>query len=515
MSPWHSGASVSSQFPAVTTLKRNIFANLAGGAWVAVLTLVITPLQINLLGMEGYGLLGFIMILQLVVSVLDLGLSSTITREFAGDGTPGKQASQFLLRTALTLYWGMAVLIGVALCSISGLLAAGWFRASAVEVSVLERGLQVAAIYLALRWPVALYSGVLAGIQRMDALNLAKVGAISLRLLGGIVVLLVWHDLMVFLVWNVFSAAVEVLIFATVCRRLLPGMDWRPGFSMGVVGNIWSFSLSMSALSILGMGITQLDRLLISNMMPLQSLGYYSLAYSTATAISLVLSSVSSALMPSFAVAHAENAWETLLRRYDNASRIMLFTTGLVLFSLLFFGESLLSVWVSPDAAAGAWRSLALLAGGFWLSAAVSSAYNVAVACRQPGRILRISAVSALIYAPILYWLISRWGIDGAAAAWLLLNAGYVLVIIPAVHRAILDIPVLPWFFGILVPFALLGGCAFGGARLLAGYLSLGGGAELFMIIPAALAYLGLGYFYLGRPVRSELARMFQQVIKA
>ena len=41
----------------VSTLKHNIFSNLAGGAWVAVLTLAITPIQINLLGVEAFGLI--------------------------------------------------------------------------------------------------------------------------------------------------------------------------------------------------------------------------------------------------------------------------------------------------------------------------------------------------------------------------------------------------------------------------------------------------------------------------
>ena len=36
----------------MSTLKRNIFSNLAGGVWVAAFTLIITPLQINLLGVS-------------------------------------------------------------------------------------------------------------------------------------------------------------------------------------------------------------------------------------------------------------------------------------------------------------------------------------------------------------------------------------------------------------------------------------------------------------------------------
>lgn len=496
----------------MATLRRNVLANLAGGAWVAALTLVITPLQVNLLGMEAYGLIGFITTLQIMVSVLDLGLSSTITRELAGDNSSGRVASRPLLRTALTFYWGMAVLVGVLLATFSGVIAGAWFNPNTVDIAVLEQGLQVAAIFLALRWPVALYAGVLAGVHRMDVLNVTKAGVATLRLLGGILVLLVWRDLAVFLTWTAFSALVEVLAFAAVCRKVLPDMDWRPGFFLAALRTVWGFSLSMSALAVLGMGITQLDRLLISKMLPLQSLGYYSLAYSAATAISLILSALSSALMPSFATAHAANARETLLQRYDNANRVMLFATGLVLFTLLFFGEPLLLVWVNPGAAAGAWRPLAFLAGGFWLSAAVSNAYNVGVACRQPGSLLKISAVSTVIYVPVLYGMISFWGIEGAAAAWLLLNAGYVLVIIPKVHRDILDIPVAPWFSGTLLPFALLGSSTFGCARLFANYLSLAPGFELLMIFPAVIAYIGIGYFFLGAVVRTDLIHMFRRV---
>lgn len=499
----------------MTTLKRNIFANLAGGAWVAVLTLAITPLQVNLLGMEAYGVIGFIAVLQIAIGVLDLGLSSTITRELAGDHSSDRRRSQPLLRTAITFYWGLAVVIGLILFTSAGSIASAWFNPKSLDNAVLEQTIQVVAIFLGLRWPVALYSGVLAGVQRMDILNVVKVGVVSVRLLGGILVLLTWRDLGAFLAWTAFSALIEVLVYAVVCRQAVPAMIWRPGFSLPALRAVWGFSLSMSALAVLAMGITQIDRLLISKMLPLADLGYYSLAYHAATAISLILSAISTAMMPSFAAAHGADAWETLLRRYDNANRVTLFATGFVLFPLLFFGEPLLAVWVNPDAAAGAWRSLALLAGGFWMSAAVSNAFTVAVACRQVGLILKISALSAACYAPVLYWMIGVWGIDGAGGAWLLLNVSYVLVILPMVHRTILNIPAMPWFSGTLLPFALLGGSIFGIARLFVSHWPSGLWIELIGLVSAVLVYGGLGYFLLGAGIRADFTHMFRRVSRA
>lgn len=499
----------------MASLRRNIFANLAGGAWIAVLTIAITPLQVNLLGMEAYGVIGFIAVLQIAISVLDLGLSSTITRELAGDHSSGRKRSQPLLRTAITFYWGVAVVIGLILFTSAGSIASAWFHPKSLDIAVLEQAIQVVAIFLALRWPVALYSGVLTGVLRMDILNMVKVSVVSVRLLGGILVLLAWRDLGAFLAWIAFSALVEVLVYAVVSRRVMPAMSWRPGFSLPALRAVWGFSLSMSALAVLAMGITQLDRLLISKMLPLVDLGYYSLAYHAATAISLILSAISTAMMPSFAAAHGADAWETLHRRYYNANRVMLFATGFALFPLLFFGEPLLAVWVNPDAAAGAWRVLALLAGGFWMSAAVSNAFTVAVACRKVGLILRVSALSALFYVPVLYWMIGVWGIEGAGGAWLLLNVSYVFVIVPMVHRAILNISTMPWFFSTLLPFALLGGTIFGLMRLFVSQWSSVLWVQLIGLVVAVLVYGGLGYFHLGAGVRADFIQLFRRDSRA
>ena len=103
----------------MATIKRNILANLAGGAAVAALTLIITPLQVHILGVEAYGIVGFIATLQTLFSVLDFGLSSTLTRELAGDTSRNKSASAPLLRTASTVYWCLALVIGACLAGIA------------------------------------------------------------------------------------------------------------------------------------------------------------------------------------------------------------------------------------------------------------------------------------------------------------------------------------------------------------------------------------------------------------
>ena len=497
-------------------LRRNIVWSLLGGLGVGFLTLLITPLQVNLLGMEAYGLLGFIIALQVVMGVFDLGLSSTVTHEIASDPSPGNRASLQLLRTATTLYWSLALLIGAVLATAAGNIARVWFRPDTIQLSELVLGLQITALFIALRWPVALYSGVLIGIQRLDILNLVKVGTISARLLGGIVVLLIWRELTAFLVWIALTSILEVVAFMIACRAVFPGWDWRPGFSVQILRRVWRFSLTMSALGALSIGITQLDRLLVSSMLPLQELGYYSLAHTVALALTLVLSAFSTALMPSFASAHAADVRDELLQRYDVASRMVVFVTGAIFFPLLFFGDTLLSIWVGPNAAAGASLPLAILAAGYWLSCVASNPSTLAVACRKPQLPLQVTAICALFYVPLLYVLIVNWGIVGAAIAWVCLFGSCTLILIPIVHRQLLGITSVPWYANVVLPTVLLRLCTFGAVKVAVAYAEFSQvGSNFAAIIFAATIYSGAGLFFVGVEVRTFMLTMARRIARS
>lgn len=484
----------------MATVKRNILANLAGGAWIAVLTVVITPLQVNILGIEAYGVVGFISTLQIAFTAFDLGLSSTLTRELAADHSPNKDRSTGLLRTSATIYWLSAAAIGIALAVLAEQIARRWFNVTEIDISLLEQSLRVIALYLGLRWPVALYSGVLAGFQRMDVLNAVKVATASVRLVGGIAVLLHWRSLYAFLLWTAFNALVEVVAYWLACRWVHPTMPMRPGISWTALRSVWRFSASMNALAILAVLIVQLDRLLISKMLTLDALGYYNLAYTAASGISFIVAAISSAVLPSLAAASSKGASGGLLARYNQADRVMLFLVGLVAFALIFYGKLILALWVNPEAAAGASRPLALLAAGFWCSAAIANVYNVAVASGLPGRHLKVNVLSVLPYAAGLYFLIDSFGIDGAASAWLLLNVGYAFLLVPPIHRHVLGASTKAWLTGTVIPFAVLGFASFWAPKI---------GMDLYLthesihayilpLLASVLLYGSASYFLLG-----------------
>src|ERR1700760_4230501 len=112
----------------LSVIKRNVFANLIGTGLVTLLTALITPLQINILGMEAYGVVGFIATLQVIFAAFDLGISSTLTRELAADASLDKCKSRDLLSTAATVYWCAAFFVGGLIAAFADPISGWWFH---------------------------------------------------------------------------------------------------------------------------------------------------------------------------------------------------------------------------------------------------------------------------------------------------------------------------------------------------------------------------------------------------
>src|SRR3954471_12957670 len=68
---------------AMSAIRANIAANMAGQAWAITLALFCTPFYIKLLGVEAYGLIAFFLAVQMLLQLLDLGVGATVNREMA------------------------------------------------------------------------------------------------------------------------------------------------------------------------------------------------------------------------------------------------------------------------------------------------------------------------------------------------------------------------------------------------------------------------------------------------
>jgi O-antigen/teichoic acid export membrane protein len=496
-----------------TRLKKNILSNLAGGGWNTLLVILVTPVQVAALGIEAFGLLSLIAVLQIVAGAFDFGLATTVTREIAredGDRNRGGGAAAFV-NAAAAIYWFFAFVIAAALWFSAETIPAHWLKTGALPRSTIADSFCLIAVFLLLRWPIALYAGVLSGVQRMGLLNTLKSAAMTLRLAGGAFLLLIKPDLLSLLGWYVATAALELAAFVTYASRSYSGLRWLPRFDLAAIRRASNFSTAMYAIALLAMLLTQIDRLFIGGFLGLAELGYYSVAYTAALGMSLLQTSINNAALPAFANAHGAGEEETLTDRYERLSELMGFVMTPVACTLIFFGRDLFRVWVGAEVADAACVPLALLATGFLFNAMFSNCYIYGVAAGQPALFLRANVAGFLLYLPTLITGILIGGIAGAGAAWLVLNLFYIVCALPRAHVSLKLAPAGSWLRRNAGVFVVAGLIAFGGGTL-AAHLIGGRAGPVAGLACACAAYLWMasrfGSSALARGLRAAWQRL-------
>jgi O-antigen/teichoic acid export membrane protein len=444
-----------------TVVQRNIIANVIGGSWVVLLSLLVIPFQIRILGAEAYGLIGFMVSLQILLTALDLGLSKTVNREIASDTTEARKSSRALVQTATAIYLGITILISVGLIFGADWLVNRWLQLETIPASEAVSAIRILAIWVVFYWPATLYNSILTGLQRLDVVNVVRVLTVTLVQGGGIVILLVHGGLQEFLIWITVTTCVSTVALILVCTRFSPWMSVVPRFSAEAVKRVWRFSLDINLITILAIIFTQLDRILIGRLLPLRMLGYYALAYSLARGIVVIQEFLSSAMLPNLASIHARRNFEILRANYSKYSQALVYVTTLPTLLLIFYGPKFLGIWATPEAAEVAGRTLQVLAIGFMLNAAMSAPYTVAVAVGDTRVPLIVNIVALLPYVAGLYYLILHVGILGAGFSWLMLNSYYFITLLPLTERRIFKRSPVGWIKRSFAPFLLIGAALF------------------------------------------------------
>ena len=430
-------------------MKRNIIANFAGKMWSALMVLAFLPLYVRFLGIEAYGLIGIYASLLVVLSVFDMGLSTTLNRELArlsGHRGTGQEARD-LVRTFELIYWATGILIGGGIAALASPIARHWLNAEGVTVETMEGALMIMGLVIALQWPASLYAGGLMGLQRQVLLNVIRVATATLQGAGAVLVLwLVSPTIFAFFLWQVLVGALHSAIVAAWLWKSLPGSA-APAFRKDLLASNWRFAGGMTGVSVLVAILTQTDKVILSKMLSLETFGYYSLATAIAGALTHISNPIFTALFPRFSQEASGGKEAGLALLYHKGSQLMTAAVVPVWIIVALFSKELLFLWFGDaPVVANTHLLVSLLITGTALNSIMVLPYTLQLAYGWTSLLLYVNALSVALLIPLLVWLIADYGAMGAALAWIALNAGYVLVVVPLMHRRLLRDSMGQWY---------------------------------------------------------------------
>ncbi len=433
----------------MTLLKRNLIANFAGSGWSALLGIAVLPVCLRLIGVEAYGLVGIFVTLLSLLTPLEAGLGTALSRDLAGAaGRGADETNAQVLRTLEIIHWTFAAICGVVVWILAPLIAHHWVKPHALTPASVEVAVLIMGLVIIVQWPASLYSGGLIGLQKQVELNVIMGVVGTIRSVGSVLVLMfVSPTVVAYFIWQIAASALQTGTTAVVLWQCIGARPQRPYFRRHIVARLCPFLIGMSGTSVVLLLVTQLDKVILSRMLPLAIFGYYTLAWSAASNLFRFVTPVQQAFFPQLAGALARGDEVRLAALYHRMTQILIVLTAPLALLVVFFSWEALYVWTG-DAITSTRTApvLMLLMFGTLLNALMYPTYTVQVASGWTRLLFTFTVCAASLLAPGLVVLTSLYGSIGAATAWPVLNLSFATILVPLMHRRLLRGEMVRWY---------------------------------------------------------------------
>ena len=413
--------------------------------------LAFIPLYIKYLGVEAYGLIGFYAVLQAWLTLFDMGITQTLNREMArfsaGAHTP--QSIHDLLRSLEVISVALAIVICLLVWLSSTFIATHWLNAQLLSGGEVASAIALMGFVIALRFIEGIYKGALLGLQKQIAVNVVNIVIATMRY-GGVVAVLAWYasSIKVFFVWQAFSSIISVLLFVYLVYRTLPKPNKMPKFSTKAIKEVWRFASGMLGITFLALLLTQIDKVLLSKLITLESYGYYTLAGTVAGSLVLVVPPICQAIYPKMVEYVAQEKVQELTNLYHQGAQLISILIAPVAMMLVFFGRDILYLWSGNAKLALETAPILLpLVLGSFLNSLLWMPYQLQLAHGWTNFMLKINSIAVALLIPAILVITPRYGALGAAWVWALLNIGYVTIGMHYMYKRLLTEEKWSWYW--------------------------------------------------------------------
>lgn len=426
----------------------NMLSGFVAGGWSALVGLVALPFYLRYLGVEAFGLVGFLLTLQAWFLLLDMGLSPTTSREMARF-SGGQHSSQDIrnLFTSLELVYGLiAASLALMLVATARWLVSDWLQLKSLRPEDAATALSLMAAMVAIQWMSMLYRSAINGLQRQIWLGGMTIAFSSLRALATLAVL-AWISptLNAFVLAQSACYLIEAVLMRWYLDRRLPIERGR--FSMVALKAVWKFAAGITAITVLATLLNQIDKLLLAKLLNLEEFGYFSLSMTVIGAMSIIVSPLFNAAYPRLTELSASGNVKALSTEYHAFSQIAAFTILPIAGTLAVFssqavyawtGDSQITAYVSPIISA--WVVGAALNGLLHVPYALQLAVGWVRLCV----VLNVLAVAIMF--PALLVMVPRYGAVAAGWIWAFVNFFHFTVGMFLMHRRLLKKELRRWY---------------------------------------------------------------------
>ncbi len=392
--------------------------------WSAILMLFLTPMYISFLGVESYGLIGFYLSWLAILGILDMGISSTATREVAWrvPRPDEKKTIPTLIKSLEMTYWVIILIFGISIFIGAWFFGAQWFQSQNLEPEVIRNTLLLMAVSLVVQVPSGLYVGGLMGLQRQVECSgfLALFG--TMRGLGSLFVL--WSissDIQTFFLWQIIASILQTGIMRWLLYRQLHIKGDQAGFSKEMILTIRGYAGKVILIGILGILMAQVDKIILSKFSSMEDFGFYMLAWVVASGLTRVSTPLIQTFNPKFTELISKGDEEGVAIQVRIASQLMSVLIIPPIAFIILLSKPILLIWLgNVTTAENTAQILQIMIIGTMFACCSYPPVSILYSRKQLTPIIATNLICSILLIPLLVFVINLYSALGAAFMWCL-----------------------------------------------------------------------------------------------
>lgn len=484
--------STADKLTAGNLLAKNTILNLLGQGLPLLVALFAIPLLIKHLGTERFGVLTLIWVITGYFSLFDLGLGRALTQLVADRlGQEKPQEIPALVWTALALMLVLGILaMGLVLPAVA------WLTREVLHIpEFLQAESRISLYLIAVCLPVIIstpsFRGLMEAQQRFDVTAVMSIVLGVYTFLSPLLVLSFSTQLVPLVAVLLLGRVAAWGVYVALSLKMMPALRQRVTLQPRLVKPLLSFGGWMTLSNLIGPIMVYFDRFIIGGMISMAAVAYYTTPYEVIAKLLLVPIAMVGVLFPAFSMSfvHDRSRTEGLFHRGVKYIFLGLFPLCLVINT---FAADGLHLWLGSAFAQNSTRVVQWLTAGMLINGLAFVPFALLQGMGRPDLPAKLHLCELPLYLAVLGLLITSWGIEGAAVAWVLRALGDTIMLFYLACRLLPEMR--PSFKGMVV---LLG---YGLVVLgLAGFLTSFGPRLIFFLANMAV-FLGAAWFFILEP---------------
>jgi O-antigen/teichoic acid export membrane protein len=412
------------------------------------------PLLINGLGVERFGVLTIVWMVTGYYSLFDFGVGRALTKMVSERlGAGNVQEIPALVWTALFFVLLMGLVGTLLVSAISPYLAREVLQIPPEMQTETLNVLYLLAVSIPIVISATSLRGVLEAYQRFAVISIIRTPVGMLTFLSPLLVLPFSQNIFHIVAALLVVRIVEWLAYLLICFRVIPSLRNDIAPQRTLLRPLISTGGWMTVSNIVGPTMLYLDRFLISGIISLSAVAYYTTPYEVLNRLMIIPGALVGVLFPAFSHSfeHDRNHTTMMFFRGVKYTFIAMFPVILVVITLAYEG---LELWLGSEFAQNSTSVLQLLAIGALFNSITYIPYALVQAGGRSDLTAKLHFIEFPFYLLAIWWLTSNYGIEGAAFAWALRLAVDALILYGMAQRLLninlLNIKVISFAIGVI-----------------------------------------------------------------